>query len=29
MRRLVFASSYLVYDPALYLFDQPQPPPRG
>jgi carbamoyl-phosphate synthase large subunit len=23
MRRLVFASSYLVYDPALYLFDEP------
>ena len=24
VRRLVFASSYLVYDPALYLFDEPQ-----
>ncbi|MCW3018339.1 MAG: NAD-dependent epimerase/dehydratase, partial [Solirubrobacterales bacterium] len=24
MRRLVFASSYLTYDPALYLFAQPQ-----
>lgn len=24
LRRLVFASSYLVYDPALYLFDAPR-----
>ena len=29
MRRLVFASSYLVYDPALYLFDEPQDAPRA
>lgn len=27
MRRFVFASSYLVYDPALYLFEQPQRAP--
>ncbi len=29
MRRLVFASSYLVYDPALYLFEEPQDAPRA
>jgi carbamoyl-phosphate synthase large subunit len=28
MRRLVFASSYLVYDPTLYLFDEPQSAPQ-
>jgi carbamoyl-phosphate synthase large subunit len=27
LRRLVFASSYLVYDPALYLFDAPASEP--
>jgi carbamoyl-phosphate synthase large subunit len=27
MRRMVFASSYLTYDPALYLFPQPQASP--
>jgi carbamoyl-phosphate synthase large subunit len=27
VRRLVFASSYLVYDPALYLFDEPRDEP--
>lgn len=27
MRRLIFASSYLVYDPTLYLFDAPQTKP--
>ena len=25
VRRMVFASSYLVYDPSLYLFDEPRP----
>jgi len=28
VRRLVFASSYLVYDPALYVFDAPAGAPR-
>jgi len=28
LRRYVFASSYLVYDPALYLFDAPPSAPR-
>jgi carbamoyl-phosphate synthase large subunit len=27
MRRLIFASSYLIYDPALYMFDEPQEEP--
>jgi carbamoyl-phosphate synthase large subunit len=27
LRRMMFASSYLVYDPALYLFDEPRPAP--
>lgn len=27
LRRLVFASSYLVYDPSLYLFDEPRSAP--
>lgn len=27
VRRLVFASSYLVYDPSLYLFDEPRSEP--
>ena len=27
VRRLVFASSYLAYDPSLYLFDEPRPEP--
>ena len=27
LRRVVFASSYLVYDPALYQFTSPQPEP--
>ena len=25
LKRVVFASSYLIYDPSLYLFDTPQP----
>lgn len=29
LRRLVFASSYLVYDPRLYLFAKPQASPRS
>ncbi|MGI8945399.1 MAG: NAD-dependent epimerase/dehydratase family protein, partial [Thermoleophilaceae bacterium] len=29
LRRLVFASSYLVYDPALYLFEQPPDAPHA
>jgi len=28
MRRLVFASSYLIYDPALYLFDEARAAPN-
>lgn len=27
LKRVVFASSYLIYDPKLYLFDQPQEQP--
>lgn len=29
VRRVVFASSYLVYDPSLYLFDRPPPHARS
>jgi carbamoyl-phosphate synthase large subunit len=29
IRRYVFASSYLVYDPALYLFDEPRSAPSA
>jgi len=28
LKRVVFASSYLIYDPALYQFEKPQPYPR-
>jgi carbamoyl-phosphate synthase large subunit len=28
LKRVVFASSYLIYDPSLYQFDTPQPTPR-
>lgn len=29
LRRVVFASSYLIYEPALYQFDRPQVTPRS
>ena len=29
LRRFVFASSYLVYDPSLYQFDEPDQPPTS
>lgn len=29
LQRVVFASSYLIYDPVLYQFDQPQPAARA
>ncbi|MGH2912602.1 MAG: NAD-dependent epimerase/dehydratase family protein, partial [Solirubrobacteraceae bacterium] len=29
MRRMIFASSYLIYDPALYMFEKPQGGPQA